>query len=120
MTSSAIRRIVALGGVLLLCAACGSTKDVVVKRSPLCRAVITWHEHLYFPRRVAALPARREILGVAGVPSCTDVLGGENGASRAVEVRRIAGIDPRVAIAVADDREHAYIAAGHSLRLPGS
>jgi hypothetical protein len=115
-----MRRIVALGGVLLLCVACGSTKEVVMKRVPPCRAVITWHEHLYYPRRVVSLPARGEKLGVAGVPSCTDVLGGENGASRAVDVRRIEGVDPQVAIAVADDPNHAYVAAGHSLRLPGS
>jgi hypothetical protein len=48
------------------------------------------------------------------------VLGGENGASRAVDVTEIAGIDPRVAIAVFGDWDHAYVAAGHSLRLPGS
>jgi hypothetical protein len=90
-----------------------------VKRVPPCRAVITWNEHLYYPREVAALPAIGENLGPGGVPSCTDVLGGENGASRAVDVVRIGGIDPSVAIAVFGDGHHAFVAAGRSVRLPG-
>ncbi len=102
--------------VALVCA-CGSTKEAT-KRIPPCRSAITWHETLYYPREVVALPARGGSLGPAGVPSCTDVLGGENGASRAVDVSRIAGIDPQVAIAIIGDGRHAYVAAGRSVPLP--
>jgi Family of unknown function (DUF6281) len=101
--------------VVLLCASCGTARQAAVKRVPPCRTAITWHENLYYPHRVVALPARGAGLGLAGVPSCTDVLGGENGASRAVDVTEIAGIDPRVAIAVFGDRNYAYVAAGHRL-----
>jgi Family of unknown function (DUF6281) len=115
-----MRGIVAGTCVVLLCAGCGTAHRAAVKRVPPCRTAITWHENLYYPHPVVALPARGASLGLAGVPSCTDVLGGENGASRAVDVTEIAGIDPRVAIAVFGDWDHAYVAAGHSLRLPGS
>jgi hypothetical protein len=111
-----MRRIVALSGVVLV-AGCGATQEAA-KRVPACRSAITWHETLYFPREVAALPARGAALGPAGVPSCTDVLGGENGASLAVDVSSIAGIDPRAAIAVTGDGNHAYVAAGRSVPLP--
>ena len=114
--SSAMRGIVAVVGVLAV-AGCGTTHQAA-KRVPPCRSAITWHEALYYPRKVAALPARGGALGPAGVPSCTDVLGGENGASLAVEASRIAGIDPRVAIAVTGDGHHAYVAAGRSVPLP--
>ena len=83
-----------------------------MKRVPPCRSAITWHEQLYYPHRVVAMPARGNSLGQAGVPSCTDVFGGENGASRAVDVSELAGVDPRVAIAVFGDWDHAYVAAG--------
>jgi Family of unknown function (DUF6281) len=111
---------VAGASVVLLCTACASAHHSAVQRVPPCRAAITWHEKLYYPRAVLGLPARGASLGLAGVPSCTDVLGGETGASRAVAVSEFAGIDPGVAIAVFGDWDHAYVAAGHSLRLPGS
>ena len=107
-----------LACAVFLAAACGSTTERA-KRVPPCRSAITWNETLYYPREVFALPARGAALGPAGVPSCTDVLGGENGASLAVDVSSIAGIDPRVAIAVTGDGHHAYVAAGHFLRLTG-
>jgi hypothetical protein len=109
--SPSMRRILYTGLLVLLLAGCGSTVRSQ-SRTPKCRAAITWHETFYFSKRVAALPARGEGLGAAGVPSCIDVLGGETGASRAVEVSAIAGIDPRVAIAVFGDWDHAYVAAG--------
>jgi hypothetical protein len=111
-----MRRIFAAASVVLV-AGCGSTQEAA-RRVPPCRSAITWHETLYYPREVAALPTRGAALGPAGVPSCTDVLGGENGASLAVDVSRIAGIDPRVAIAVSGDGRHAYVAAGRSVPLP--
>ena len=106
---------------MLLCTACGSQRQAIdgPRRVPPCRATITWRETFYYGRDVVALPARGGSLGLAGVPSCTDVLGGENGASRAVYVSAIAGIDPRVAIAVTGDGHHVYVAAGRSVRLPG-
>jgi hypothetical protein len=112
-------RILYLACLALLCGACGSTVRAQ-SRTPPCRAAVTWHETFYYAKSFSGLPARGASLGKAGVPSCTDVLGGETGASRAVDVSELAGIDPRVAIAVFGDWDHAYVAAGHSLRLPGS
>lgn len=89
-------------------------------RKPPCRAAITWHGTFYYAKNFSGLPARGASLGKAGVPSCADVLGGETGASRAVDVTELAGIDPRVAIAVFGDGDHVYVAAGHSFSLPGS
>jgi hypothetical protein len=106
-----MRRIVYLGCLAVLCAACGSTAHVQ-SRTPPCRAAITWHETFYYAKPSTALPARGAALGMAGIPSCLDVLGGETGASRAVEVSELAGIDPTVAIAVFGDWDHAYVAAG--------
>jgi hypothetical protein len=106
-----MRRILYLGCLGLACASCGSTVHVQTRKPP-CRAAITWHETLYYAKWFAALPARGAALGPAGVPTCTDVLGGENGASRAVEATEIAGVDPSVAIAVFGDGHHAYVAAG--------
>jgi uncharacterized protein DUF6281 len=115
-----MRRILPLCWVVVLSAGCGSTELLAVKRVPPCRSVVTWHQRLYYPREVAALPVTGENLGPGGVPSCKDALGGENGASRAVDIVRIGGIDPSVAIAVFGDGHHAYVAAGRSLRLPGA
>jgi hypothetical protein len=109
--SPAMRRILYVGCLGLVCAACGSTAGVQ-RRVPPCRSAITWHETLYYAEWFAALPARGAALGPAGVPTCTDVLGGENGASRAVEATEIAGVDPRIAITVFGDWHHAYVAAG--------
>jgi hypothetical protein len=95
----------------VLCAACGSMQRAQT-RTPRCRAAIAWHDTFYYAKRFAALPARGASLGPAGVPSCTDVLGGETGASRAVQATEIAGVDPRVAIVVFGDWHHAYVAAG--------
>src|ERR1041385_9249701 len=92
--SLAMRRILPLWGAVLLIAGCGSTEQHAVKRVPPCRSVVTWHQRLYYPRQVAALPATGENLGPGGVPSCRDALGGENGSSRAVDVVRIGGIGP--------------------------
>jgi hypothetical protein len=116
-----MRSIVALSfAIVLLSAACSSSDTRnAQRRVPPCRAAITWRETFYFGREVVGLPVRGGSLGLAGVPSCTDVLGGENGASRAVYVSSLAGIDPRVAIAVTGDGHHVYVAVGRSLRLPG-
>jgi hypothetical protein len=116
-----MRSILAVSFVVLLCVGCGSSTRTskALHRVPPCRAAITWRETFYYGREVVGLPVRGGTLGLAGVPSCTDVLGGENGASRAVYVSSLAGIDPRVAIAVTGDGHHVYVAAGRSLRLPG-
>jgi hypothetical protein len=114
-----MRRILYVALLALLCAACGSTVRAE-QRTPACRAAITWDGTFYYAKRSPALPPPDASLGQAGVPSCTDVLGGETGASRAVDVMRLAGIDPLVAIAVWGDWHHIYVAAGRSLQLPGS
>jgi Domain of unknown function (DUF5666) len=80
--------------------------------------VLAWHETVYYSETVAALPARGASLGLAGAPACRDALGGEAGASRAVEVSSIAGVDPRLAIAALDDAQHGYFAAGYFVQLP--
>ena len=89
----------------LICVACDSTKEIAS------------HETFYYGRTVVALPVRGGSLGPAGIPTCTDVLGGENGASRAVDVSRVGGIDPRVALAVTGDGHHLYVAAGAKNRF---
>jgi hypothetical protein len=73
---------------------------------------------VYYSASIAALPARGESLGLAGAPACRDALGGEAGASRAVEVSSIGGVDPRLAIAALDDARHGYFAAGYFVQLP--
>jgi hypothetical protein len=75
-----------------------------------------WHGVRYLGRTPAEPPIPGRSLGAGGVPSCTDILGGETGASRAVEVRTLVGVDPRVALTVVGDRLHAYLLAGRSTR----
>jgi len=50
------------------------------------------------------------MLGLGGVPSCPDVLGGESGASRAVVIRSLVGVDPGRAVTVDGDDLHVYVA----------
>jgi len=50
------------------------------------------------------------ILGTGGRPTCADVNGGEAGASSTVEVRRLVGVDPNVAVAIGGEPHVAYLA----------
>jgi hypothetical protein len=84
----------------------------------VCGSDLVWHDRIYYAEPVVALPARAASLGVAGVPSCPDVLGGETGASRAVEVTGLAGVSPNLALAVTEDGQHGYFAAGYFVQVP--
>jgi hypothetical protein len=68
----------------------------------------------YLGTTPAEPPIQGRKLGFGGVPSCPDVLGGETGASRAVEVRTLIGVDPRTAVTVAGDNLHVYLAGRRS------
>jgi hypothetical protein len=57
------------------------------------------------------------ILGTGGRPTCADVNGGEAGASSTVEVRRLAGVDPSVAVAIGGEPDIAYLAREYAVRL---
>jgi hypothetical protein len=77
---------------------------------PRCDLAVLWHGKRYLGRTPAKPPIQGRSLGAGGVPSCPDVLGGETGASRAVEVRTLIGTDPRTAVTVAGDDLHVYLA----------
>lgn len=104
---------------LLLCAGCssGSSHDRI-SAGGSCAARITWHGAVYYGERFPSRLPATLALGTGGRPTCRDSNGGEAGASTAVEVRRLAGVDPRVAVAVRGEREVAYLAAGYFLELP--
>jgi hypothetical protein len=57
------------------------------------------------------------LLGTGGRPTCGDVNGGEAGASSTVEVRRLAGVDPSVAVAIGGEPGVAYLAREYAVRL---
>jgi hypothetical protein len=105
-------RIVTAACVVLLCLGCDSGTRRVSPRpvasTPRCDLAVLWHGRRYFGETEAPNPGRS--LGAGGVPSCPDVLGGETGASRAVEVRTLIGTDPRTAVTVAGDNLHVYFA----------
>jgi hypothetical protein len=102
---------------LVLCAGCGSGRGHV-SGPPLCVSRITWDGTVYygakFPSRLPATLA----LGTGGRPTCGGANGGEAGASSTVEVRRLAGVEPRVAVAVQGEPDHAYLARGYFVQLP--
>jgi hypothetical protein len=105
-------RILTAACVVLLCLGCDSgTKRVsprpVVSR-PHCDLAVLWHGRRYLGTTSAEPPNPGRSLGAGGAPSCPDVLGGETGASRAVEVRTLIGTDPRIAVTVAGDNLHIY------------
>jgi hypothetical protein len=104
-------RILTAACLVFLCLACGSAP----KRAspgptlrPGCGLAVVWHGARYIGKTAAESPIPGRSLGAGGVPRCSDVLGGETGASLAVEVRTLVGVDPRVAVTVAGDRLHVY------------
>jgi hypothetical protein len=118
--SPAMRRILYVCCLVLLSSGCASASNAP-RSTPIagvCGSDLVWHDRIYYAESVVGLPARAESLGVAGVPSCPDVLGGETGASRAVDVIGLAGVSPNLALAVADDAQHGYFAAGYFVQLP--
>jgi uncharacterized protein DUF6281 len=118
---TASRRIVYLACLAFLPVACDSGSEhrsQPPRSAPAgCFFAVDWNGTAYYGRSYALPPLGGE-LGTASAPACTDVLGGEAGASRLVEVRRIAGIVPTLAIAVKGDAAHAYLAAGYFVELP--
>jgi hypothetical protein len=115
-----MRQILYLSCLVLLSSGCSSASHAL-RSAPIagvCGSDLVWHDRIYYAEPVVALPARAGNLGIAGVPSCPDVLGGETGASRAVDVIGLAGVNPNLALAVADDARHGYFAAGYFVQLP--
>jgi hypothetical protein len=113
-------RILTAACLVLLCLGCdsgpkrASPQPVAAPHS--CRLAVVWHGVRYLGTTPNEPPIPGRSLGAGGVPSCIDVLGGETGASRAVEVRTLVGVDPRVALTVAGDRLHVYLPGGRSRR----
>lgn len=83
-----------------------------------CADRITWNGRVYFGQLFAKLPPATLVLGTGGRPTCSDANGGEAGASSTVEVRRMIGVDPRVAVAVKGEPDAAYMAPGYFVQLP--
>lgn len=107
-----MKRILTLALLAALGAGCSSTAERN-SSSHSCATRVVWQGNLYYGRWFAkALPPSTLTLGAAARPTCRDRLGGEAGASLVVEVRRISGVDPRRAIAVAGESRHAaYVAS---------
>jgi hypothetical protein len=105
-------RILTAACVVLLCLGCHSgVKRLApppVVSTPRCDLAVLWHGRRYLGTTPAEHPIQGRSLGAGGVPSCPDVLGGETGASRAVEVRTLIGTDPRSAVTVVGDDLHVY------------
>jgi hypothetical protein len=85
---------------------------------PSCAARVTWNGTVYYGETFASLPPATLLLGTGGRPTCGGINGGEAGASSTVEVRRLIGVDPRIAVAVKGEPEHAYLARGYFVQLP--
>jgi hypothetical protein len=116
---------VTLAGLAVLCLGCDSgsrraTPTPPPVAPPRCDLAVVWHGVRYLATTPAAPFYAGRSLGAGGAPSCVDVIGGETGASRAVEVRTLVGVDPRLAVTVVGDRLHVYRPARvpHSSRRP--
>jgi hypothetical protein len=109
-----MRRILTAACLALLCLGCDSSAKRVAPRppapAPRCDLAVLWHGVRYAGQKPAEPPIHGHKLGLGGVPSCPDVLGGETGASRAVVVRTLVGVDPNRAVTVAGDDLHVYVA----------
>jgi len=107
-----MRRILTAACLTLLCVGCDSgskrASPVPPRPRPPCGLTVVWHGARYVASTPKAPFYKGRSLGAGGAPSCVDVLGGETGASRAVEVRSLIGADPRVAVTLAGDRLHIY------------
>ena len=108
-----MRRILTAACVALLCVGCGAAAKRVTPPpapAPRCDLAVLWHGARYTGQRPAEPPVHGHMLGLGGVPSCPDVLGGESGASRAVVIRSLVGVDPGRAVTVDGDDLHVYVA----------
>jgi Family of unknown function (DUF6281) len=111
-----MRRILTAACLAAACAGCGagSTDSSATQRCP---SRITWQGTVYYGAKLRShLPATL-ILGTGGRPTCADVNGGEAGASSTVEVRRLAGVDPSVAVAIGGEPNVAYLARKYFRQL---
>jgi hypothetical protein len=110
-------RILTAACLVAVCAGCSSGSTDNSTAPGRCPSRITWHGTIYYG---ATLPSRVPatlILGTGGRPTCADVNGGEAGASSTVEVRRLAGVDPSVAVAIGGEPDVAYLAREYVARL---
>jgi hypothetical protein len=107
-------RILTVACLVLLCAGCASATKRLSPPPPApplrCDLALVWHGVRYTGQRAAEPPIHGHKLGVGGVPSCSDVLGGETGASRAAVVRTLVGVNPRHAVTLTGDDLHVYVA----------
>jgi hypothetical protein len=112
-----MRRILTAACLALLCVGCDSGSKRATPKPPVaqprCDLAVVWHGRRYLATTPAEAFYKGRRLGTGGAPSCIDVLGGETGASRAVEVRTLVGVDPRLAVTVVGDRLHVYRPARH-------
>jgi hypothetical protein len=100
-----------------ICSGCRSGEREAA-RPPTCAARVTWNGAVYYGETFRSLPPATLILGTGGRPTCGGINGGEAGASSTVQVRRLIGVDPRVAVAVNGEPEHAYLLRGYFVQLP--
>ena len=103
--------------LVAVCAGCSSGATDNVTRAGRCPSRITWDGTVYYGAELRSRLPATLILGTGGRPTCADVNGGEAGASSTVEVRRLAGVDPRIAVAIGGEPDVAYLARAYFLRL---
>jgi hypothetical protein len=112
-----MRRIVTAACLALACAGCSSGATDNSAGPPRCPSRITWQGTIYYAADLRSRLPATLILGAGGRPTCADVNGGEAGASSTVEVRRLAGVDPSIAVAIGGEPDVAYLAGASFLRL---
>jgi len=104
--------------LVLACAGCSSGSSPDLVSGGACVARITWNGTVYYGWPFSSRLAATLTLGTGGRPTCRDFHGGEAGASSTVEVRRLAGVDSQVAVAVRGEPDVAYLASGYFIQLP--
>jgi uncharacterized protein DUF6281 len=112
-----MRRIVTAACLALACAGCSSGATDSSAGPARCPSRITWQGTVYYAAELRSRLPATLTLGTGGRPTCADVNGGEAGASSTVEVRRVAGVDPTIAVAINGEPEVAYLARAYFLRL---
>jgi hypothetical protein len=112
-----MRRIVTAACLALACAGCSSGATDRSAGPPRCPSRITWQGTIYYAAELRSRLPATLLLGTGGRPTCADVNGGEAGASSTVEVRRLAGVDPTIAVAIGGEPDVAYLARRYFLRL---
>ncbi len=113
-------RILTAACLVAVCAGCSSGSTDSSTAPGRCPSRITWHGTIYYGTKLPSRAPATLILGTGGRPTCADVNGGEAGASSTVEVRRLAGVDPSVAVAIGGESDVAYLARDYVARLQRS